>query len=73
MNKEQIAEIVRRRLKNEVSSITTVAAISTKVKVYQARNGIVIEYEDVPDEAFVILVFEKAALDGVSGVAKYRS
>jgi len=73
MNKEQIAEIVRRRLKNEVSSITTVAAISTKVKVYQARNGIVIEYGDVPDEAFVILVFEKTALDGVSGVAKYRS
>ena len=37
-----------------------------------SQYGIKSEYENVPDDAFMILVFEKAALDGVSGVAKYR-
>jgi putative acetyltransferase len=37
-----------------------------------SRYKIISEYENVPDEAFMILVFKKAALDGVSGVAKYR-
>jgi putative acetyltransferase len=30
------------------------------------------EYENFPDEAFMILVLDQAALEGVSGVAKYR-
>lgn len=28
---------------------------------------------DVPDEVFMIIVFDKAQLQGISGVAKYRS
>ena len=40
--------------------------------VSASHYGIKSEYEDVPDEAFMILVFKKAAFDGVSGVAKYR-
>jgi putative acetyltransferase len=34
--------------------------------------GIVSEYENVPDEAFMILVLDEVALKAVSGVAKYR-
>ena len=30
------------------------------------------EYENVPEESFMILVFDQAALKGISGVAKYR-
>lgn len=30
------------------------------------------QWDDVPDEAFMILVMDKAALTGVSGVARYR-
>jgi len=37
-----------------------------------SRHRFVSEYEDVPDEAFMILVFDQSALKGVSGVAKYR-
>lgn len=37
-----------------------------------SRYGIVSDYADVPDEAFMILVLDEAALAGVSGVAKYR-
>jgi len=37
-----------------------------------SRYGIQSEYENVPDEAFMILVFDQAALEGVSGIAKYR-
>jgi len=37
-----------------------------------SRYGIRSEYENVPDEAFMILVLNQAALEGVSGVAKYR-
>jgi putative acetyltransferase len=37
-----------------------------------SRYGIRSEYENVPDEAFMILVLDQAALKGVSGVAKYR-
>jgi len=29
------------------------------------------EYENVPDEAFMILALDQAALKGISGVAKY--
>jgi len=37
-----------------------------------SRYGIRSEYENVPDEAFMILVPNQAALESVSGVAKYR-
>ena len=37
-----------------------------------SRSGIMSEYENVPDEAFMILVFDQASLKDVSGVAKYR-
>jgi putative acetyltransferase len=30
------------------------------------------QWDDVPDEAFMILVMDKTALSGVSGVARYR-
>jgi putative acetyltransferase len=35
--------------------------------------GIKIEYGNVPDEAFMILVLDQAVLEGVSGVAKYHT
>ena len=38
-----------------------------------SRYGIRSEYENVPDEAFMVLVLVQGALKGVSGVAKYRS
>ncbi len=37
-----------------------------------SRYGIRSEYENVPDEAFMILVLDRGALEGVSGIAKYR-
>jgi len=37
-----------------------------------SRYGIKSEYENIPDEAFMILVFGQASLKDVSGVAKYR-
>ena len=30
------------------------------------------QWEGIPDEAFMILVFDQRALDGVHGMAKYR-
>ena len=35
-------------------------------------HGIASEYDDVPDEAFMIVVFDGSALKGKSGVAKYH-
>jgi putative acetyltransferase len=40
--------------------------------VSASRYGVKSEYENVPDEAFMILVFDQASLKDVSGVAKYR-
>jgi putative acetyltransferase len=37
-----------------------------------SRYGIKSEYENVPDEAFMVLVLDPQALKGVSGIAKYR-
>lgn len=37
-----------------------------------SRYGIVSQYDNVPDETFMILVLDEAALKGVSGVGKYR-
>ena len=36
-----------------------------------AKYGIKSEYENVPDDAFMILVFDQASIEGVTGVAKY--
>jgi len=35
--------------------------------------GLKAQWEDVPDEAFMVMVLNKTAMAGVSGVAKYRS
>jgi len=37
-----------------------------------SRYKIGCEYENIPDEAFMILVLSRETLDSVSGVAKYR-
>ncbi len=37
-----------------------------------SRYGIMSEYENVLDEAFMILVLYQSAIEGVSGVVKYR-
>jgi putative acetyltransferase len=37
-----------------------------------SRYGLVCEYPGVPDEAFMILVFDQDALKNVSGIVKYR-
>jgi putative acetyltransferase len=34
--------------------------------------GIKSEYGNVPDEAFMILLFDQTVLENISGVAKYR-
>jgi putative acetyltransferase len=37
-----------------------------------SRYGLTSQWEGVPDEAFMVLVFDKSRMDGVSGVARYR-
>ena len=37
-----------------------------------AKHKIKCEFDRVPDEAFMILIFEKVSMAGVTGVAKYR-
>ncbi|MBM3128701.1 MAG: N-acetyltransferase [Chloroflexi bacterium] len=41
--------------------------------VRASRYGIVSQYPNVPDDAFMILVYDQAALAGVSGIGKYRA
>jgi putative acetyltransferase len=38
-----------------------------------SRYGIVSQYDNVPDEAFMILVLDRVALKGASGIGKYRA
>jgi len=38
-----------------------------------SRYGIISQYDNVPDEAFMILVLDKGALKGALGIAKYRA
>lgn len=38
-----------------------------------SRHGITCQWEGVPDDAFMILVLDAAAMSGVSGVARYRA
>jgi putative acetyltransferase len=37
-----------------------------------SRYNLESQWEGIPDEAFMILVFDQKALDGVHGIAKYR-
>jgi putative acetyltransferase len=37
-----------------------------------AVHGLACQWEGVPDEAFMVLVFDPATMRGVSGVARYR-
>lgn len=37
-----------------------------------SRFGIRCQWADVPDPAFMILVFDEIAMEGISGVARYR-
>ena len=41
--------------------------------VRASRYGIFSQYPNVPDDAFMILVYDESALAGVSGVGKYRA
>lgn len=37
-----------------------------------SRYGLKCQWEGVPDEAFMVMIFDEQALKGVSGVARYR-
>ena len=37
-----------------------------------SKYGVASQYDGVPDEAFMILIFDARAMSGVSGVARYR-
>jgi putative acetyltransferase len=37
-----------------------------------SQHGIACEYPNVPDEAFMILILDEAALEGLTGIARYR-
>jgi len=37
-----------------------------------SRHGIRCQWEGVPDQAFMILIFNEPVLQGVSGIARYR-
>jgi len=37
-----------------------------------SRYGLTSQWEGVPDEAFMVLIFDKASMAGVTGVAQYR-
>ena len=38
-----------------------------------SKYGLLSQWEGVPDEAFMVIVLDQTALEGVSGVAKYRA
>ena len=38
-----------------------------------SHKGIRCQWEGVPDEAFMILILDEKAMEGISGVARYRS
>ena len=38
-----------------------------------SKYGLVSQWEGVPDEAFMVIVMNQTALEGISGVAKYRA
>jgi putative acetyltransferase len=37
-----------------------------------SKHGIACHWEGVPVEAFMILIFDEATVQGISGVARYR-
>jgi putative acetyltransferase len=38
-----------------------------------SAHGLACQWEGVPDEAFMVLILDEAAMEGVSGVAEYRA
>ena len=38
-----------------------------------SRRGLASQWEGIPDDAFMVLVLDEAAMSGMSGVARYRS
>jgi putative acetyltransferase len=38
-----------------------------------SARGLASQWEGVPDEAFMVLVLDEAAMDGVTGIARYRA
>lgn len=38
-----------------------------------SRKGICCQWDGVPDEAFMVLILNEKAMEGISGVARYRS
>ena len=39
---------------------------------HASRYGLTSQWDGVPDEAFMVLVFDESAMEGASGVARYR-
>ena len=37
-----------------------------------SRRGLRSQWDGVPDEAFMLIVFDEDSMEGVSGVARYR-
>jgi len=37
-----------------------------------SKHGITCQWEGVPDEAFMILLFDEIAMEGIAGMARYR-
>ena len=37
-----------------------------------SKHGLTSQWDGVPDEAFMVLIFDEITLEGVSGIAKYR-
>ncbi len=37
-----------------------------------SKYGLTSQWDGVPDEAFMVLIFDEIALEGVSGIARYR-
>ncbi len=38
-----------------------------------SEHGLTSQWDGVPDEAFMVLIFDEIALEGVSGIARYRN
>jgi predicted N-acetyltransferase YhbS len=68
------ADIVDKLRRNCPKRISLVAVSADQIVGFlpASRYGIRSEYENVPDEAFMILVLDQAALESVSGIAQYR-
>jgi putative acetyltransferase len=38
-----------------------------------SKHGLTSQWDGVPDEAFMVLIFDEITLEGVSGIARYRN